>query len=215
MKTTTFKSLGLNVNLNVPSTSDEFDSLAKKAGACVEEAVRNVVYRGSLAEFRDVLLHGDKDKNITGMDMLFNLERISEPVLDDKGVPKKDSKGVELTSYSESEGDFFKRIVATHKITEVDLQKLADVVNASLVFDPSAAERKPAQPKKLATKYSDIAKKLIAGGKIDELNKRFHKTIGKMFTASGDKAKDIEALGWLVKEFSEENERQAMAKLVA
>ena len=40
MKVQTFKSLGLNVNLSVPTDHNEFDTLAKKQGACVEYAER-------------------------------------------------------------------------------------------------------------------------------------------------------------------------------
>jgi hypothetical protein len=223
MKTATFKSLGLTVTLSVPNTASEFDSLAKRDGACLDEAVRNVVYRGSLAEFRDVLLHGRKasadgtQAAIVGMDEIFKMERETVPVLDDKGNPKKNAKGEELSVYSkdDSEEKFFKRIVASHNISEADQQKLADVVSAALVFDPSAAERKPAAPKKLAAKYMENAKKLIAGGKVEELNKRLHKQLGKTFTATGVAEADVESLGWLVKEFVESVEAQTMAKLVA
>lgn len=225
MKTTTFKSLGLNVNVSVPSDATEFDSLAKKSGACVEEAVRNVVYRGTLAEFRDILLHGRKVvtatdttpavEGITGMDEMFKIERKTKPTLDKDGKPKKNAAGEELTAYDESEQEFFDRIVATHGITATDQQKLADVVNAALTFDPSASERKPAAPKKLPAKYSDIAKKILEGGKIDALNTKLNKALSKSFTATGDTAKDVESLGWLVKEYSDWNEQQSMNKLVA
>ena len=86
MKTALFKSLGLNVNLSVPSTVEEFDSLAKNSGTCLIEAIRNVVYRGQLADFRSILLHGcDEVKDeatgeikthaIKGMDELYGIER--------------------------------------------------------------------------------------------------------------------------------------------
>ena len=225
MKVQTFKSLGLNVNLSVPTDHAEFDTLAKKQGACVEEAVRNVVYRGSLAEFRDVLLHGRDEvkstdgtvtqKAIEGLDSIFKMERAVKPVLDKENKPKKNSKGEELTAYAETEEAFFDRIVATHKITEADQQKFANIVASQLVFDPSATERKPAAPKKLAAKYSENAKKIIAGGQIDKLNQRLHKAIGKQFTATGEEAKDIESLGWLIKEFVEWNEQQTINKLVS
>jgi hypothetical protein len=93
------------------------------------------------------------------------------------------------------------------------MQALADEVASKVVFDASARERKPAAPKKLAAKYVDHAKKLIAGGKIDELNRRLAKSIGKEFTLTGDEAADSTALGWLVKEFVEWNEAQTIAKL--
>ena len=231
MKAMTCKSLGLNVNLSVPATYAEFDSLAKKENAALDEAIKNVVYRGTLAEFRDVLLHGrkaDTEKGITaitGMDDLFKAERKTKPVLDKAGAVKKNAKGEELTAYDETEEEFFDRIVAANSITEADQQKLADVVASQLVFDPSATERKPAAPKKLAAKYVENAKKLIAGGKIDELNKRLSKAINKTFTpvttlTDGQTQEQLDAanaetLGWLVKEFVEWNEAQTMAKLVA
>ena len=221
MKTQTFKSLGLVVNLQVPSTYAEFDQLAKKEGAALDEAIKNVVYRGSLAEFRDVLLHGQKANPdtgtvaVTGMDDIFKMERQTEPVKDKEGKIKTNAKGEEITKYSETEDEFFSRIVATHKVSEQDQQALADTVSSAITFDPSATERKPAAPKKLAAKYLENAKKLLAGGKIDELNKRLSKSINKQFSTSGDATKDADALGWLVKEFVEWNEAQTMAKLVS
>lgn len=214
------KSLGLVVNLSVPATYEEFDTLAKKTGAALDEAIKNVVYRGTLAEFRDVLLHGRKADTATGttaiagMDDMFKAERKTKPVLDKAGAPKKTAAGVEITAYDETEEEFFDRIVAANSITEADQQKLADIVSSQLVFDPSATERKPSLPKKLAAKYSENAKKLIDGGKVDALNTRLQKSINKTFTATGDATKDIEVLGWLVKEFVEWNEQQTMAKLV-
>lgn len=221
MQTATFKSLGLEVKIQVPSTADEFDALAKKTGACVMEAVRNVVYRGTLAEVRSVLLHGreaDVEKNISeikGMDKLFNMERETKPALDKEGKEKKDSDGNPVTVYKQTEEEFFIKICSTHNISEADQQKLMDNVTSQITFDPSATERKPSLPPKLSNKILEAAKALLNGGKLDELNKRFHKVIGKTFTATGDEAKDVQALGMLVKEYAAENEKQLLSKLVS
>lgn len=225
MKTVINKSFGLNVTTSVPSTVEEFDSLAKRSGACLDEATKNVIYRGVLNDFRDVLLHGQPEVKdaagnvtqigVTGMDDLFKVERHSEEVKDKDGNVKKNAKGEPITSYVEKEQAFFDRIVTTHNVSPADQQKLADVVSSALTFDPSATERKPAGPKKLPAKYSDIAKKILEGGKIDALNTKLNKALNKSFTATGDNAKDVESLGWLVKEYSDWNEQQSMNKLVA
>ena len=194
--------MGLTVNLSVPSTVEEFDSNAKLAGACLAEAINNAVYRGSLADFRSEFCDALETK--------YSINRKTE------GTGKFRVEGEqkeEILKYVETEGEFVVRVKAEDNISDADLQTLADEVASKIAFDASARERKPAAPKKLAAKYVEHAKKLIAGGKIDELNKRLHKSIGKEFTQTHNADADATTLGWLVKEFVEWNEAQTIAKL--
>jgi len=200
MKTKTYKSLGLNVNLSVPETVEEFDTNAKRIGACLEEATNNCVYRGSLTEFRSNLC--DKVESTQGV------ERKT------KDTGKKDSEGKAILAFDESEADFIERVVATKGIKVEDLQPIADEVANAIVFDASARERKAPTPKKLAAKYSANAKAIIDQGKVDAFNKKASKLIDVQFTATGDAAKDVEALGWIVKQYVEAVEAQQMAALV-
>jgi len=244
MKTREYKSLGLKVNFQVPESVTEFDTNAKKEGACLDEAVNNVIYRGSLAEFRDTFLHGCKAQpaadgkpevtEIKGVEQLTGIERLTEPVKGKDGKPViKDGEAV--TKYSESEGDYFDRVLAQENKEASAFQSLADKVAASIAFDASASERKPSGPKKLANKYKLTAARIIAGPNLASFVSNKLSNIGKTFTATGDLTKkfeasyeandgttqsvsvsdkDAETLGWLVKELSDWQERQALAGMV-
>lgn len=217
MKNTTIKSLGLTLSISVPSTVAEFDQNAKKEGACLEQAVNNILYRGVLAEFR-----GDFCEAV---EKAFSLERKTKDTGRTKTV-KDEKTGVETKEsifvYAESEAEFIDRVIASKGITRESLQPLADAVLAAknadgtlkIVFDASATEKKVAGPKKLAAKFSDAAKQLLESGKAEQFNKKLAAAKLATFTATGETEKDVTALGWLVKAFVDYSEAQAMAKIV-
>lgn len=209
MKQLSYKSLGIDIKLNVPETVDEFDLNAKKTGACLLEATNNVIYRGSLAEFRDAFCAAVEDA--TG------ISRGTEPILDKENKPRVDKDGAPMLKYTETEADYFKRVCAEKSVEPSSFQAIADKVAEAIVFDASATERQPAGPKKLAQKYQDDAKKILAfdDAKLAKVNKRFNDALGKSFTSTGDAEKDVQTLGWLVKEFSDWNAAQASLKLTA
>jgi hypothetical protein len=213
MKTAQFKSLGLAVNLSVPSTVQEFDTNAKREGACLEEATNNIVYRSCLAELRDLFLHGcDEDKEagitaFTGVEQTYKVERKT------KGTGRKDSEGKEIVVYAETEAEYLERVRREKKLELTVLQPLMDKAAARVKFDAAARERKPAAPKKLAAKYKESAEAVLKGPHLKRFVADVDKALGKKFVATGDAAKDVEALGWLVKEFlawKEEQNRLAL-----
>jgi len=216
MKVQQFKSMGLAVNLQVPSTVKEFDENAKKEGACLVEAINNVVYRGSLAEFRDLFLHGreaDKEANppVTAIKGLEDVTKIARKT---KATGKKDDKGNAIEVFDETEGEYFDRVCSQLKVEATHFQKLADEVAAALKFDASARERKPTGPKKLAAKYKDTAAAIMAGPNLKRFLTDLEKMVGVKWTATGDKEKDTESLGWQVKAMIEYKEKQQLAALV-
>lgn len=221
MKTQKFTSLGFAVLLSVPENVTEFDANAKKEGACLSEAIANVIYRGSLADFRE--------KFAEAVEEATSVERQTKTVMievEENGVkikkPKmaKNDAGVEepVVVYDESEADYLKRVEASG-VSKADLQKIANSVAATIAFDASERERKAPQPKQLAAKFVDAAKQLLAAfadsRKLEEFNKRLHKALAKTFVPTGDAAKDQQALGQLVKDYTAWNESQALAKLVS
>lgn len=236
MQTTTIKPFGVSASLSVPSTPEEYDSLAKATRRCLADAIKYHLYHVHFSELRDVILHGrDEEKNeagevivsaIKGLDDSYGVERKTKPVLGKDNQPVlKDGKPV--TQWDEKEEAFFTRLLA-EKGLKADSAKIVQFVQSvvdQIPFDPSVAERAPRVPKKLAQAWKDAATKLIAGGQIDKLNDRLKKAIDKTFTptevaADADdkvkadaKAKDVEALGWLVKEFSDWNAQQSLIKL--
>lgn len=201
MKQKQYNSLGVTVNLNVPESVEEFDQNAKRIGACLDEAINNVVYRGSLAEFRDAFT--------TKVEETHQVERKTE------STGKKDSDGNDIVKYAETEGEYIKRVCATKGIEAAQLQSLADEVAAGIVFDASATERKPAAPKKLAEDYKNVAIQLIDAGKVDAF--RDKKATPRNIVVpdlTGDREKDILAVGYAVKQVELAIRKEQMAALV-
>ncbi len=185
MVTKEYSSLGLTIPFQVPGTVEEFNENAKRPSACLDEAVNNIVYRNSLAEFRDVFLHGRKEvkgqdgqvkvTEIKGVEQLSGVERLTET----KELKEKEADGLVKTVdvFTESEAVYFKRvcgILAKQQERSIDdvvkgYQSLANTVAASIDFDASASERKPAGPKKLPKAYLEVAQRAITAGKADKL----------------------------------------------
>ena len=161
MSPITAKTLGFTININVPSSVEEFDQLAKKVGACLNEAVKNVIYRGVLNTFRA--------KFVEAVEAETSIARKTKPT----GKFEKDDAGkdteVPILVYAETEGDYFDRVLANPDAPRT-LESFTDLANriaADLVFDPSESEKKPAGPKKLSKAVLDAAKTIIDAGKAD------------------------------------------------
>ena len=233
MKKVKYSSLGLDIELSVPATVEEFDTNAKRQGACLEEAINNVVYRGSLAEFRDIFLHGRKEEKnaegkvvvtaIKGIDDITGIPRKEIPVMKDGKQVVRDGSPVTIYDPEDSEAKYFKRVLAQLGKEASAFQDHANAVAAALTFDASATEKKPAGPKKLAQKYKDVATLFLTGKKdLAKLQKAFAKDLnGKQFVpvTKDDKGAavaltaevNVESLGWLCKEF--EAAQDAFAKV--
>jgi hypothetical protein len=236
MKQEKYSSLSLDVLVNVPADAAEFDTLAERIGACVDEANSNIVYRGVLAEVRDILIHGVdpvKDPatgNVVrpGFDGLEKITGISRKTKN-SGRTKKVKVTVDgaetereesVLVYDESEADYVKRVAAAKGWGSPDtdtykqaLQPLMDQVAALVVFDPKERERKPAQPKKLPDTYRNTATKLVEAGKWDALAaKLLRETNTVLGDQPDDKAKAIEQAGWAIKANEDAKRKQAEAE---
>jgi len=150
-------SLGFDVMVQVPETVEEFDSLAGRSGACLEEATDNVIYRGVLAEFRSKLVDAlEKDTS-------FPIER--EQKKNAKGEPQFDKDQKPILVVSESEGAYKKRLQAHLGLDDdafaARFAPLAQQVAQGIKFDPKATERKPKTPPKT---YLEAARSILAQG---------------------------------------------------
>lgn len=183
--------LGLTVPVMVPASVADFDSNAKREGACLKEAINNVIYRSWLADFRDSFTTHVEEK--TG------IQRKTKTV-------KRGDK--EVAIFDETEGDYMRRVRAEKGWTEdnTQLQEWATEIAKTIDFDASATERKGGV-KKLPTQYLEAAKRIIT-----------NKTTGNYarfgLTFSGDPAKlevEAAALGWKIREEVLAKERE-MAK---
>lgn len=191
MQTTKYNSLGLDVNLSVPSSVEEFDLNAKKVGACLTEAINNCVYRGSLATFRTVFLHGQEANVEEGLTEISGLDTITGIERKTKESGKKDDKGNPILTFDETEGDFFKRILAEKGVEASTFQHHADLVASSIVFDASAKERKAPAPKKLPDWAKKTAEEFLAGTKsFDKLKAAYHKLVGTELVVAGETHED-------------------------
>lgn len=192
MTTKKFRSLGYEVEFSVPSSIEEFDQNAKRSGACLEEGIRNVVYRSTLADFRDQFV--DRVHNETGVE--FKLEPSG----------KKDDKGEEIMKWAETEDEYIARAAATKSVDRSSFQVLATEVASVIEFDASATERKAPGPKKLPQMYREPAENIINNGNQEKWAAHFGLTL------TSDRAKDIELLGWKIKEIEDAKRKAATAE---
>lgn len=202
MQSTTVKCLSFNgLTYDVPATVDEFDRLAGRAGAALDEANKNVLYRAVLNQARYGFLHGveaEGDKPaIEGLEQLTGIERktkVTKPeVKDDEGKITQE----EVTAWDETESDFEERVYATlvqqGKYPSVEAavadykQLMQDVLNA-LPFDPSKQKRESAGPKKPTKTAYTIADELIirCSGSIEDAVARFNARTGRNVPATRD-----------------------------
>jgi hypothetical protein len=176
MKELQFDSLGLKGKVQVPENAAEFDQLAKREGACVEEAVNNVLYRGVLADFRSAVVA--------------ELVKETNKPLNTKPHPdgKKDTAGNILQVVDETEAKYINRVAAELGKNVSDFQYLADRVmelkdetGAPVVaFDPTQRERKA--PVAAGPTKQDIAnaQALIGAGR-----EKFDKALARVSAITG------------------------------
>lgn len=156
MKDKKYNSLGLTVSISVPETVEEYNALAGRENAAVDDAVDNTVYRSVLAEFREKFC--EEVEKETG------IARKRSPVLDDKGEPKKDKNNNPVITFDETEGKYIARVLAEKGYDDAGtFQAIADAIATNLKFDPSVRERTSGGGK-VAKTYVEAADKIIAMG---------------------------------------------------
>lgn len=153
MKKQTFKSLGIEIALNVPENVDEFDLNAgggttPKPGTCLAEAINNVVYRGSLADYRANFLEA--------LELLTGNERKTEPTGKKVKVSVKNADGStseveeDQLKFAETEAEYFNRIVAESGKEIGAFAGLAQlIIDGVKVAKGDSTEVDPAQKAKL------------------------------------------------------------------
>ena len=186
-----YDSLGVKATANgVPASVEEFDLNAKKVGACLDEAVNNVIYRSFLAGFRALFCEAVEDAT--------SISRKTKKV-------KRGDKEVEV--FDETEGEYIRGVRLSQGWTEdvSILQGIADkvCVNPDLVFDASATER-IVQPKKLPEPYRQAGERIVNNGTTEKWAKQFNLAL------TDDRAKNIDLIGWAIKK-CEDDKRKAAA----
>lgn len=203
MKTAEYKTnTGLVFKHEVPSSVEEFDQNAKKAGACLEEATNNVVYRSSLAEFRASMCEKLEEK--------YKEPRKTK-------VSGKNKAGEDIVVFAETENDYIERVAALQKVEVTSFQALADEVSKSISFDASATVRKGG-PIKLGKFWLELGAQAIAKGvENTKFAKGWHKMFGVAFPKPtlSEKKEDAEsnnlAVARLIKQYDDKLHEQTAA----
>ena len=124
--------LDLTFPVTVPKTASAFDRMAGRTGACVEEAVRNVIYRGVNHDFRAALC-----------------ERLEA----ETGEPRKSHEEGEgekkRTVYDETEKQYKARLIVEGHTDDEQCQLFANEIGKTIVFDPSPSSRSKKAPKEI------------------------------------------------------------------
>lgn len=193
-------SLGLDLDYSVPGSTDEFDQLAKRSGACLAEANNNVLYRSVLAEFRDTFLHGNEDGSVEGVDKQTGIERKYRVTKPETRNDKNEITQEEVTAWDESEKVYFDRVLATLvqqgtypsvDAARASFQGHAQAVINTVVFDPSQRERAAKGPKKTPKSYVEIAEALVTlKGSVAAAIAGFNAKTGASLAVSGNDEAD-------------------------
>lgn len=201
MITAKIKSLAFkDLNVQVPESADEFNKLAGDSDACRKEAVNNILYRSTLAEFRAEFLEFLAES--TGIER--NYEVTKPEVRDANGAVTQE----ERTRWTETEQTYFDRVMAAlvqsgkHPSVEAavasfyaDAQRILDGVK----FDPSATERASAGPKKTPKYVVEIVDAILgsSGGDLPTAIGKFNrKNILGLTLDTGVDRKALEAAVW-------------------
>jgi len=231
MKQQKVKSLGVELSISVPATADEFDKLAKREGACVDEANSNVLYRSFLTESRGAMIEGFFAENEDGSQGACLFEgyanrfgAVRKRKQKDSGKKKKD--GSPILTWDEGEEDYLEYIRAEKNVSDSEFAADCTTLAALIAFDP-AKTVSVTKPKALAAEYLENGKKLFAARKFEEFNKRLvkHQVLfqGKpaeyipVVPLEGETQevvdkKNVEQLGWLAKAFLDKAAADAKAK---
>lgn len=170
MKRTEISSLGFKVTHEVPETAQEFDQLAKKENAVVEQASANVLYRSTFPVFRELFCEAlEKETGITR-------EKNSDGDPSEKELVYVNRV---FTTIAEREG------IADLQIVRSRYQDLAQRCMDEAPFDPSERERKAPVGGGLKTAMKTVEALLAAGKEAEKIAQYFTNKLG--YTVASDK----------------------------
>lgn len=188
----------------VPESVEEFDRLAKRAGAALDEANKNVLYRAVLNQARDGFLHGiegaEGQPSIDGLDKLTGISRKEKVVKPEVKNEKGEITQEEVVKWDETEGEFADRVFATLvqrgdfpsvEAAEAAYRDHMVTVLAAIAFDPSKQERASAGPRKVPKTYIGVAEDIV------KIAGSLEAGIAKFESKTGRKVREqtLEALG--------------------
>lgn len=209
------ESLGFKLSCLFYESVDEGDKAAGKTGAMLEEANKNLQYRGANADARDLVVYVAQE--ISGI-------APKEEQATKDGKPAVDDKGNAVMEVTENDGAYLKRVLATDPSLKEKIQdEVARRASSgwtdkdgnnypALAVDAKARERKAPKPPKLSAEIKGAASGFLS--KLDDaaINKALQQFLpDASFTRTGDNDKDIEALGWKLRDWVKAKEKAAVA----
>lgn len=207
MKSVTVDVLDFKVPTLFYESVEEGDKAAGRTGAVLDECNKNLQYRGSNADARDLI--------VVIANELSGIPQKTKTVT-------KDGKPVE--EIDEKEGDYVKRVLATDASLKEKIQaelesratngwKDKDGTDyAPIAVDIKARVRQAPKPPKLSTEIKGQAAGFLGAMDDATITAAIQQFLpDKSFARVGDNDKDIEALGWLLRDWVKAKEKQALA----
>lgn len=141
-------SIGFELSFEGPSTVEEYDKAAGKVGLCLEDAVENTIYRGTLPKWHKAF--AVKVEELTGVKREVNTKATDEAKARSK-TPDK------VADIMETVPRYVKRAIASmsdedKKALAVIAQEVADGISV----DPAPSERQRGIPKDLLAKADSV-----------------------------------------------------------
>lgn len=165
----TTSSLGYELKFRGPDSVEAYDAKAgaRQSGrsACLEDAVENEIYRGTLPEWQDKF--AAEILGITGVERAENTDATAKA----RARAKTPEAAAKVKPVLETVKTYHNRAVANATDEQkAELKATAQAIADSIEVDPSASERKGG----IAKAYTDKAKALLDGD-ADELEKKIAK----------------------------------------
>lgn len=161
MKKVAYSSVGVNWDIYVPETVDEYNGLAKREGnPCLDDAIDHTVFHDTLGEIR-----------FEFAEALSKELKVERPK---KDTGEKDEKGNPITKPM-NDGAFINQLLAQSGKKATDFPDIIKLVSEKVKFDPSTATR-TGGGKEIAKQYLNTAVELLSmhgrevNGKVFDVN---------------------------------------------
>lgn len=169
MKTVNVNTLGIEYSVQVPESVEEYNLLAKRENAVLDDAIENVWYRGGAAKARDVLYDG-----------ILKAKGLSRPT-EEKKLKDGTVKNVEVDATRPN-------ILAA--LGDEPIENYAYVLeewSKTFAFDPSVAERSAAAT--MTKGVENALKKIVEAGAVPTAAQKLASVLGAPVEATEDGVK--------------------------
>lgn len=200
-------SLNHKFTITVVDSVEAYDIAAKRAGACLSDAINQVIAHDTLGDIRDVFVGLIEEK--TG------IKRVEV----NTGKITKNEKGESIPIMRlETEGDYYQRVCAELGLDE-DKEPFADLAarisaggDKEVKFDPSVREKKAPKSPKLRNDSLEYAKSYLSRGTAGKFADAAAKRFGIEVKLTGDPTADLEPLAWGVQKYADAIDDEAKAQ---